>query len=128
MPSAADLPEPPLPPRVDLVTLQEAKDHLKVTHDFEDADITIKLRAAEEMAIAYLDRAVYPSQAALDAAQAAGTAGPAPIVCSFMVRAGILLMLGDLYAHREDVVVGATATQLPQGARACLRHLRRVGV
>lgn len=120
-------PVAPEVPRTELVTLKEAKDHLKVTHSFEDADITIKLRAAEESAVAYLDRAVYPSQQALDAAVAAGAAGPDPMVCNFMLRAGILLILGDLFANREDTVTGTIATQLPTGARACLRPLRRMG-
>lgn len=110
-----------------LVTLTQAKAHLRIDHYFEDEDITLKLRAAEEMAIAYLDRAVYPSQEALDAALAAETAGPDPMVCTDMVRAGILLLLGDLYANREETVTGSTATQLPTGARGCLRPLRRMG-
>lgn len=110
-----------------LVTLTQAKEHLRIDHYFEDEDITLKLRAAEEMAIAYLDRAVYPTQAAMDAAIAAGNAGPDPMVCTFAVRAGILLLLGDLYANREETVTGAPATQLPTGARACLRPLRRMG-
>lgn len=49
------------------------------------------------------------------------------MVCTDMVRAGILLILGDLYTNREEVVMGSTATQLPTGARACLRPLRRMG-
>ena len=110
-----------------LVTLAEAKAHLRIDHSFEDEDITLKLRAAEEMAVAYVDRAVYATQAALDAAMAAGTAGPDPMVCNFMLRAGILLLLGDLYANREETVTGTIATQLPTGARACLRPLRRMG-
>lgn len=114
-------------PRTELVTLLEAKAHLKVSHDFDDGDIALKLRAAEEIAVAFLDRAVYPSQQALDAAVAAETAGPDPMVCNFMLRAGILLILGDLFANREDAVTGTIATQLPTGARQCLRSMRRMG-
>ena len=33
----------------------------------------------------------------------------------------------DLYANREETVTGPPATQLPTGARACLRSLRRMG-
>lgn len=130
MTDPAEQPDPPAaqqPPRTELVTLQEAKAHLRVDGDDDDADITLKLRAAEEMAVAYLDRAVYPSQAALDAAVAADTTGPDPMVCTFAVRAGILLILGDLYANREEVATGTIATQMPTGARACLRPLRRQG-
>lgn len=114
-------------PRTELVTLEEAKAHLRVMDTSEDADITLKLRAAEEMAVNYLDRAVYPSQEQMDAAVAAGTAGPLPMVSTFAVRAGILLLLGDLYTNREEVVTGTIATQMPTGARACLRPLRRMG-
>lgn len=123
------MPDPtPTPPaeRTELVTLEEAKEHLRVAHDFDDADIMLKLRAAEQMAVHFLDRAVFPSQTALDAAVAVNPALTAPMVCTDMLRAGILLTLGDLYANREDVITG-TATQLPTGARACLMPLRRMG-
>lgn len=116
---------------VELVTLEQAKAHLRVVNDFEDEDIRLKLNAATRMAIAYLDRDVYATQAELDEAVAAGTARPSPLLAieddMEMVRAGILLMLGDLYANREETVTGTIATQLPTGARACLRPLRRMG-
>lgn len=111
----------------ELVTLAQAKAHLRVVSDVEDADIALKLMAATEQAMHFLDRPVFANQAALDAALAAGTAGDSPLVCSDMIRAGILLILGDLYTNREDVVTGTIATQLPTGARNCLRPLRRMG-
>ena len=114
-------------PTLALVTLAQAKDHLRVSSPDEDADISLKLSAATEQAVIYLDRAVYATDADLQAAMAAGTAGDMPMVCSDMVRAGILLILGDLYANREDVITGTIATQLPTGAAACLRPLRRQG-
>ncbi len=110
-----------------LVTLAQAKEHLRVTEDHEDADIQLKLNAATQMAVEFLDRAVYATQADLDAAVAAGDPGPCPMVATDMVRAGILLLLGDLYANREETVTGPPVTQLPTGARACLRPLRRMG-
>jgi uncharacterized phiE125 gp8 family phage protein len=36
------------------------------------------------------------------------------------VRAAILLTLGHLYEHREDVVVGTISSELPRGAEALL--------
>lgn len=113
-------------PTPQLVTLDQAKEHLRIDSADGDADIALKLSAATEQAIAYLDRAVYADDAAMQAAIAATTAGPDPMVCTDMVRAGILLILGDLFSNREDVVTG-TVTQLPTGAAACLRPLRRQG-
>ena len=116
---------------IELVTLGQAKDHLRVTADDEDGDIQLKLNAATRMAINYLDRDVFDMQADLDAAVAAGSAKPCPLLSTDpdidMVRAGILLLLGDLYANREETVIGPAPQQLPAGARACLRPLRRMG-
>jgi len=56
------------------VTLDQAKDHLRVTESDEDADISLKLEAAEGHAIEYLNRHVYADQATLDAAKAAAPA------------------------------------------------------
>lgn len=116
---------------VELVTLAQAKAHLRVIHDDEDGDIRLKLSAATRMAIVYLDRDVYESQEELDAAIAAGVARSYPLLATDddmeMVRAGILLLLGDLYANREETITGTIATQLPTGARSCLRPLRRLG-
>ena len=116
---------------IELVTLAQAKAHLRVRHDHEDSDIQLKLNAATRMAIVYLDRDVYVNQAALDAAIAAGAAPPYPLLVTDddmdMVRAGILLTLGDLFANREEVVTGTITSQLPTGAKACLLPLRRMG-
>lgn len=112
---------------IPLVTLEQAKGHLRVVSNVEDDDIALKLSAASELAVRYLDRPVYATADALQTAVLEGTAGDEAIVCTDMIRAGILLILGDMYANREDVVTGTIATQLPTGARACLRLLRRQG-
>lgn len=48
------------------------------------------------------------------------------IVVNGSVVAAIRLMLGDLYANRENTMVGAVAVEMPAGAKALLRPYRRV--
>jgi len=42
------------------------------------------------------------------------------------IVSAVLLILGHLFESREDVVIAATAVELPHGARALLRPYRRV--
>jgi len=105
-----------------LITLEEAKFHLRVDGADEDADIQLKLTAAEEQAVEYLSRRVYGSQAALDAAAEAGTAGDRPMVINASVKSAVLLIAGHLYRNREDV--GDQQYQLPGGARDLLAPFR----
>ncbi|MET0548544.1 MAG: head-tail connector protein [Xanthomonas sp.] len=48
------------------------------------------------------------------------------VVANGSILAAIRLTLGHLWANREDVSVGAVATELPLGARAILRPYRLV--
>lgn len=41
------------------------------------------------------------------------------------ILAAVRLTMGHLYANREDVVVGATVAELPQGAKSLLRPYRK---
>lgn len=50
------------------------------------------------------------------------------IVINPAIEAAILLILGTLYEHREDVVVGAPAAQLPIAATHRLQPYRIMGV
>jgi fructose-specific component phosphotransferase system IIB-like protein len=52
-----------------LIDLAVAKAHLNVTVDLDDADITLKLEAAEQSAIEFIGRNVYADHDALTAAQ-----------------------------------------------------------
>lgn len=52
-----------------LIDLAVAKAHLNVTVADDDADITLKLEAAEQSAIEFIGRNVYADHAALTAAQ-----------------------------------------------------------
>lgn len=41
------------------------------------------------------------------------------------IKAAVLLMIGNLYENREDVVIGQTAIPLPQGSRSLLGPYHR---
>ena len=143
------------------VTTSEAKLHLRVDSADEDALIGVYITAAEQMAIALLDRGVYADDTALGVAKAAApgeldtaiaayesaiaaaealadetaiaaaiqTAGNGLLrakvahrqamdgmVVNEAIKAAVLLIGGSLYAQREDVVVGVSVAQLPNGA------------
>jgi uncharacterized phiE125 gp8 family phage protein len=49
---------------------------------------------------------------------------PAVGVVPFAAKAAIMLTLGTLYANRESVVIGQTATMMPAGAEYLLRKIR----
>jgi hypothetical protein len=111
-----------------LVSGEQARMHLKVDGTDDGADIDLKTRAAEILAEQFLDRRVFESQSALDAAIADGSAGVEPMVVNDLVRAAILLILGHLYRNRTDNVTGTIAVELPMNSRDLLRPFRRVGV
>ena len=143
------------------VTTSEAKLHLRVDSADEDALIGVYITAAEQMAVALLDRGVYADGTALGVAKAAApgeldtaiaayesamaaaealadeTATAASIqtagngllrakvahrhamdgmVVNEAIKAAVLLIVGSLYAQREDAVVGVSVEQLPNGA------------
>ena len=144
-----------------LTTIENAKLHLRVDSADEDALIGVYITAAEQMAIALLDRGVYADGPALGVAKAAApgelTAATTTytsaiaaarsledateqaaatqaaeyaylrakvayrqtmdgIVVNDTIRAAVLLIVGHLYANREDVVAGASVAALPNGA------------
>lgn len=107
-----------------LVSRDIALQHCKADSGAEDELMDIYLAAAEQAAADYLNRQIFAHQAALDAAVAAGTGGVEPILVDAAIKAAILLTCGHLYANREDVVIGATAVALPNGAQALLRPKR----
>lgn len=108
-----------------LITLQQATAHLRIDDDTPDAAaLLLKVDAAGLLAAEYLGRQLFVDQAALDAAVLDGTAGQQPMVVNSLVRAAILLILGHLYAHREDVITGSISTELDMGSRSLLAPFR----
>lgn len=83
-----------------IVTLQEARDHLRSDTSDDDADLTLKIQAASSAVVTYLkvaDDAAIPA-AALPAAKAA-----------------CLILVGEFYANREGEQGGAVDQQFGYG-------------
>jgi hypothetical protein len=79
-----------------MLTLDDAKAHLNVTTDVDDALITAKLAAATEWT------ALYTGAEITDTTPKA-------------VNEAILQLTAHLYANREASLVGVTAQSLPMG-------------
>ena len=103
-----------------LLDLDTVKLHLRVDDAAEDALIGVYALAAEEFAMQFLGRTVYANSTA----QGADTAG---IVINPAIQAALLLIVGKLYACREDALVGVSVAQLPNGAEY-LFHPYRTGM
>lgn len=73
------------------INLTEAKLHLRVDHDDEDDAITAMIDAAELHAANYINA----PEGLLESLEDSQGDIPAPI------RSAVLLMVGDLYLHRE---------------------------
>ncbi|WP_027556238.1 head-tail connector protein [Bradyrhizobium sp. Cp5.3] len=79
------------------ITLEQAKAHLNVTIDLDDALITAKLAAAKAWIGAYT------------ASDPDADTTPAP------VNEAVLQLTAHLYENRESSLIGATAQSLPFG-------------
>ena len=144
-----------------LVTVAEAKMHLRVDGTDEDTMIGVYISAAEQTAISIVDRAIYADSTAFNAAVAAAPAALTTatatytaamtaaqsiadateqaaaiktadtaymraqiayrrvfdgIVVNEAIKAAVLLIVGHLYANREDVATGVSVASLPNGA------------
>lgn len=104
-----------------LLTLDQARAHCRADGADEDALIGLYMGAAEQHAQDFLNRAIYDDKAALDIAD-----DPTGVVVTDAIRAAALLIVGHLYAHREEVVTGTIATRMPLGAVSLLRPYRKV--
>jgi len=107
-----------------IVSLEQAKLHLRVDHDEEDDLIQLWINAAVQLAEGFLNRRVFASEAEMESAIEDGSAGDCPIVVTDLVRSAVLLTVGHLYANREDVITKGTPIALPMGVERLLIPLR----
>lgn len=105
-----------------LVDLPTAKMHLRVDDSAEDALITLYLEAAQASVVEFLNRNVYPTQDELDTAAEAPPAEP--MVVNAAIKAAILLLVGHLFANREEAAVGLSVAALPVNSRVLLQPYR----
>lgn len=111
-----------------LISPELARQHLRLDDDPEGAEsltLPLYVAAAEQAARDYIDRQVFADESALAAALMDGSAGTGAIVANHAIRAAMLLILGHLYANREDVVAGVSVAELPMGSRALLAPYRQ---
>jgi hypothetical protein len=120
-----------------LVTLAQAKAHLRVQHDADDLDIELKVEAASGAVINYL------KEAAEEFVDSSGEVimlltsdpGDSPEVyvstVPKVVQQAVLLMVGDFYRFRspdtQDPVIGVEFGfgHLPRSVIALLYHYRQ---
>ncbi len=79
----------------DLVTLQEAKDHLRIKTEDEDPDVYLKLQAAEAIVLSHLTQR---DDGSFDTEKASWTEADVPLA----VKHAILIQLGELFVYRGD--------------------------
>ncbi|MCF5056086.1 phage gp6-like head-tail connector protein [Pseudomonas proteolytica] len=108
---------------MNVISTDEAMRHLRAEDD-DRADVELYLAAAEDSAAQFMNRRFFADQTALDAAITDGAAGDRPILINPTIRAACLLIVGNLYGNREDVVVGTISSELPGGSRSLLTPYR----
>ena len=106
-----------------LVDFEIVKKHLRIFHDDDDATIEAYQAASESIICEYLDRTVLPDEIALPAPDDDGydvyTINITPAIV-----AAILLLVGELYEHRESGSANFEAPVLPPAVRALLAPWR----
>lgn len=106
---------------VGLVTLAQAKRHLRIFHDDEDDEVTDKIKQASDIVIDYIQR---PELVWTDALSGSQQESDAP----FRVQAAVLLVLSGLWEHRgdEDAEFGQADGYLTKPVTAILHRITRL--
>lgn len=109
-----------------LVTLQQAKDHLRMDHAYDDDDITLKVQAASAAIIDYLKDY---ADSFLDSAGDVIIDSTGEPDVPYQVKAATLLLVGDFYMNREPTASDPVDAQygygyLPRAVTALLYPLR----
>lgn len=102
-----------------LVTLEQAKRHLRVWHDDEDADLQDKIAQASDIVVDYIQRPELEWTDAVD-----GTPSNAPM----RVQAAVLMVLDILWEQRNggDIEYGQADGYLSKPVTALLHRIAKL--
>ncbi len=93
-----------------MITIEQAKQHLRVLHSFEDELIQVYITAALARFSEYTGRKLYSDTAALEA----DTEAPENTqIMNDLIRSGCFLLIGHLYSNRNE------NAELPQAIAYC---------
>lgn len=96
-------------------TVADLKTHLRIRHGHEDDDLQMKLDAAVDYASQFINRSIpWKDEEGAD------------VDVPNSVRLAILTIAGELYANREESVVGTIYTKIPKAEN--MLHFYRVGL
>lgn len=112
------------------VTIAEAKEHLLMFHDHDDAYINGCIEAAEDYVAQYMGReAISDDQDwRLVESDEESESEATPQKVPAAVTRAILLVVGDLYAHRSATVIGSTVTKHPAVEQMLHPYRKGLGV
>lgn len=96
-------------------TVADLKTHLRIRHGLDDDDLQMKLDAAIDTASQFINRPIPWTDEE-------GVEVPVPN----SVRLAILIIAAELYANREESVVGVTYSKIPKAEN--MLHFYRVGL
>lgn len=111
-----------------LVTLQQARDHLRSDTDADDTDLELKIEAASSLVVDYLKE--YADSFLDSAGDVFVDSAGDPVGVPRKVQSATLVMIGYLYRERDGSNEFAVPAQwgygfLPLGVTALLYNLRR---
>lgn len=98
-----------------VVTLTEAKAHLRVTDTSEDTIIQTYMEAAVEQVRNFLNQDI-PGE------------GDSPAAVPFSIKAAALLIIGGLFENRESIILGQTVLDNPAVMNLLYPHRVDIGI